>query len=64
MELQVYQEKHPMRHFSIPEIALLADLTNFTVIKTEEFGTQEKPSENTKTCCCYKKNNICTIQYQ
>ena len=40
-----------MRHFSIPEIALLADLTNFTVIKTEEFGTQEKPSENTWGVC-------------
>ena len=48
---EVYQEKHPMRHFSIPEIALLADLTNFTVIKTEEFGTQEKPSENTWGVC-------------
>ena len=48
---EVHQEKHPMRHFSIPEIALLADLTNFTVIKTEEFGTQEKPSENTWGVC-------------
>ena len=48
---EVYQEKHPMRHFSIPEIALLAELTNFTVIKTEEFGTQEKPSENTWGVC-------------
>lgn len=48
---EIHNEVHPMRHFSIPEIALLAELTNFRVIKTEEFGTQKTPSENTWGVC-------------
>jgi SAM-dependent methyltransferase len=44
-------ESHPMRHFSIPEIGLLAKLTGFEVIKTEEFLTGNKPSENTWGVC-------------
>jgi len=40
-------ESHPMRHFSIPEIELLAERTGFSVIKTEEFLTGKEPSQNT-----------------
>ncbi|UAY50695.1 class I SAM-dependent methyltransferase [Ferruginibacter albus] len=46
-----YPEKHPMRHFSIPEINLLALLTGFEVIKTEEFLTAANPGENTWGVC-------------
>jgi SAM-dependent methyltransferase len=44
-------ENHSMRHFSIPEIKLLAKLTNFKVIKIEEFLTGNRPSENTWGVC-------------
>jgi SAM-dependent methyltransferase len=44
-------ESHPMRHFSIPEIDLLAKLTGFEVIKSEEFLTGNKPSGNTWGVC-------------
>ncbi len=46
-ELTVINEVHPMRHFSIPEIELLAMQTGFEVIKTEEFLTKNTPSTNT-----------------
>ncbi|MCX6327732.1 MAG: class I SAM-dependent methyltransferase [Bacteroidia bacterium] len=42
-----FQEKHPMRHFSIPEIDLLAKLTGFEILRAEEFLTGNEPSENT-----------------
>jgi len=42
-----FQEKHPMRHFSIPEIRLIANFTGFDLIKAEEFLTKNQPSINT-----------------
>lgn len=44
-------ETHPMRHFSIPEIALLAEHTGFELIHTEEFLSSQTPSENTWGVC-------------
>ena len=41
-----FQEIHPMRHFSIPEIALLAKLSDFEVLKCEEFLSGNQPSLN------------------
>ncbi|WP_316812019.1 class I SAM-dependent methyltransferase [Pedobacter heparinus] len=38
---QQFSETHKMRHFSIPEIELLAKSTGFDLIKTEEFGTSK-----------------------
>ena len=46
-----FEEKHPMRHFSIPEINLLAKFTGFELIRTEEFLTSFQPSENTWGVC-------------
>ena len=40
-------EKHPMRHFSRPEIEILAYATGFELLLTEEFLTKEKPSIDT-----------------
>ena len=42
-----FQEKHPMRHFSVPEIKLIASFAGFDFLKAEEFLTQKQPSENT-----------------
>ena len=49
---EVYAEKHPMRHFSIPEINLLAVLTGFKVIRVEEFLTANQPGKDT-WCICF-----------
>jgi len=40
-------ESHPMRHFSYPEIELLAMQTGFKIVKAEEFMTGNPPSEKT-----------------
>ena len=40
-------EKHLMRHFSIPEVKMLAAFTGFEVVLTEEFLTGNSPSEDT-----------------
>jgi SAM-dependent methyltransferase len=42
-----FDESHPMRHFGIPEIELIAMQTGFTLLHTEEFHTGEKPSSKT-----------------
>lgn len=41
------QEKHLMRHFSLPEIDIFAELSGFRRIRTEEFYTGATPSEDT-----------------
>ena len=46
-----FNECHPMRHFSIPEIELLAKHTGFEILKTEEFLTGSETSENTWGVC-------------
>jgi SAM-dependent methyltransferase len=38
------REKHPMRYFSIPEIALIANETGFNAIGFEEFLTGNQPT--------------------
>lgn len=40
-------EEHLMRHFSIPEIKILAAFTGFEVVLTEEFLTENTASEET-----------------
>ena len=44
-------ENHPMRHFSIPEIGLLAEFTGFTLLRAEEFLTGKEPSSKTWGVC-------------
>lgn len=44
---ETIREEHLMRHFSIPEIKLLAEFTGFEVLLAEEFLTEKKPSEET-----------------
>lgn len=52
-----FQEKHPMRHFSMPEIDLLTTFTGFNLLKAEEFLTGNQPSENTWGVCFILKKN-------
>ena len=49
-------EIHEMRHFSIPELELLAGFYGFECILTEEFVTRKAPSVNTwGVCLAFKK---------
>lgn len=50
-ETSTVNETHNMRHFSTPEIELLAKLTNFELIASEEFLTGHPPSANTWGVC-------------
>ena len=52
-------EKHPMRHFSLPELHLLAEITGFEFIHSEEWLTRAIPSQNTwgVSCIFIKKNS-------
>ena len=42
-----FSEKHSMRHFSVPEVELLALNSGFSLLKAEEFLTGNEPSINT-----------------
>ena len=44
-------ETHPMRHFSFPEIQLLASMFGFEILESEEWMTGKEPSENTWGVC-------------
>lgn len=46
-----FTETHCMRHFSIPEINLLASHHGFDVVQIEEFITRNKPSDKTWAVC-------------
>ena len=53
---QTLHETHPMRHFSVPEIELLAEKSGFTLLQTEEFGTGDPTcSETWGVCFILKK---------
>lgn len=49
--VQTLQEIHPIRHFSLPEIDLLAGVHGFEHIQAEEFFTGDEPSEKTWGVC-------------
>jgi trans-aconitate methyltransferase len=53
-----FQEVHSMRHFSQPEIALIADITGFDVIGAEEFLSGEEPGPDTWSVCYILKKKI------
>ena len=46
-----FKECHPMRHFSTPEISLLAKTYGFKLIASEEFLTGNSPSKDTWGVC-------------
>ena len=49
--VQTLIETHPMRHFSLPEISLLADMAGFERLAAEGFLTGEQASEDTWGLC-------------
>ena len=48
---QTFTENHPMRHFSLPELDLLAAVTGFERVCAEAFLTGEAPGEETWGVC-------------
>lgn len=50
-EVQTLTENHPMRHFSLPEIDLLAATHGFERIAAEEFLTRKPAGEDTWGVC-------------
>ena len=53
--VQTFKETHPMRHFSLPEIDLLAQMTGFSRVDAEEFLTKAPPSPETWGVCVILK---------
>ena len=49
--VQEIEEVHPMRHFSLPELDLLADCSGFERITAEEFLSGAPPSAKTWGVC-------------
>lgn len=50
-KIHTFQEVHPMRHFSLPEIDILSGEYGFERVKAEEFMTSNAPSEKTWGVC-------------
>lgn len=48
---QTFSETHPMRHFSLPELKLLARMSGFECLAAEAFLTGEQPGEDTWGVC-------------
>jgi SAM-dependent methyltransferase len=53
--VETITETHPMRHYSLPELDLLAQMNGFAVLRTEEFLTGNSPSEGTWSVCLVMK---------
>jgi len=49
--IEVMEETHPMRHFSLPEIDLLCEMTGFKRVGTEEFLSGKPVGEDTWGAC-------------
>jgi SAM-dependent methyltransferase len=54
-EVHTLQETHSMRHFSLPEIDILAGVHGFETLAAEEFLTGDNPSESTWGTCVILK---------
>jgi SAM-dependent methyltransferase len=53
----VFTELHPMRHFSWPEIELLAMLSGYKLLHAEEFRTGKHPGRDTWGVCFILQKN-------
>jgi len=56
--VQTFSEIHPMRHFSLAELDLIAHMNGFAVVGTEEFLTSKTPSEETWGVCLTLKKVV------
>lgn len=50
-KMEILSESHPMRHFSLPELDLFAQMSGFERVGAEEFLTGNTPSEETWGVC-------------
>ena len=48
-------ETHPMRHFSLTELNLIAQMSGFVIVGVEEFLTGKEPSQETWAVCLVMK---------
>ena len=53
--VQTLKETHPMRHFSLPEVDILAGVHGFEILAAEEFLTGDNPGESTWGVCMILK---------
>jgi len=56
-QVETFNEVHPMRHFSLPEIELIGNASGFRMLNAEEFLTGKSPSENTWGVCVVMKKD-------
>ena len=56
--VETMTETHPMRHFSLPELDLFAQMNGFSIVGTEEFLTSKTPSEETWGVCLILKKVV------
>lgn len=54
---EIYNEIHPMRFFSIPEIQFLATISGFSIVKVEEYLTGTQPGNDTWGVCFILQKN-------
>lgn len=55
-EVEMLSETHPMRHFSLPELDLFAEMSGLERVGAEEFLSGNAPSEETwGVCLIFKK---------
>ena len=50
-----FRETHSMRHFSLPEIDILAEMSGFQRVDAHEFLSKKSPSENSWGVCIILK---------
>lgn len=50
-----FRETHSMRHFSLPEIDILAEMSDFQRVDAHEFLSKKSPSENSWGVCIILK---------
>jgi len=53
-----FTESHPMRHFSLPELDLLADDAGFERVRAEEFLSGKVPDEDTWGVCLVLRKKV------
>lgn len=56
--VQTFSEIHSMRHFSLPELHLFAQISGFAVVGSEEFLSGKMPSEMTWGVCLILKKVV------
>jgi len=55
--VESFQEVHPMRHFSLPEIDTLLEIHGFSRVNAEEFLTGKELNEDTWGACVVARRN-------